>query len=324
MIKFSVIIPFKKESNYLKKNLNALNQIKDNNLFEVILLPDEDFEIFEQYNFTFSIIPTGKISPPRKRDIGVKNSVSQYIYFIDDDAYIKDNIFNKALDLFLKNTEYECIAGPAITPEEEDNFAHISDIFFCSRLGGGFPERYRQNHSIKYQVDDWPSVNFFITRKAYNVINGFNTDIWPGEDSYFCSKLLKNKIKILYSGDLSIFHFRRTNWKKHLNQISNYGFQRGFLIKNKINNSMNIKYFIPSFFLIATIISFLNIFFQNYILLIFNFITIIYFSSIFFISILNKRNSILVISLFFSSHIIYGIKFILGFFSKQSIFLKKI
>ena len=87
MIKFSVIIPFKKESNYLKKNLNALNQIKDNNLFEVILLPDEDFEIFEQYNFTFSIIPTGKISPPRKRDIGVKNSVSQYIYFIDDDAY---------------------------------------------------------------------------------------------------------------------------------------------------------------------------------------------------------------------------------------------
>ena len=79
MLKFSVIIPFKKESNYLKINLNALNQIKDNNLFEVILLPDEDFEIFEQYNFTFSIIPTGKISPPRKRDIGVKNSVSQYI-----------------------------------------------------------------------------------------------------------------------------------------------------------------------------------------------------------------------------------------------------
>jgi len=322
VISFSVIIPFKKNNKYLIKCLDSFNKIQDIK-FEVILLPDNKIDLENNYNFKIRVIETGKISPPHKRDLGIKNTKTDYIFFIDDDAFPSTDIFHKATEIFTNNPKLDCLVGPAITPEEDNDFGHLTDIFFSSIFGGGFPDRYKLSNK-KYNVSDWPTVNFFIKRESFNLINGFNTNIWPGEDTIFCEKLVKNNMSILYYGKLIVYHFRRTNWKKHLNQISNYGFQRGFLFKKKLTNSLNIKYLLPTIFLFCTLFSLLNIYYLNWKFFIFNLVTLVYLIIIVIISLIKKKNILNLFLVFFLSHIFYGIYFMKGLFGKKNNFLKQL
>ena len=320
---FSVIIPFKKNNKYLAKSLDSFNTIDDCKLFNIILIPDEEITIKKTYRYKITILPSGKISPARKRDLGSKYVDTKYIFFIDDDAYPSKNIFEKALKIFKKNPNISSLVGPAITPKEEDNFGKLTDIFFSSKFGGGFPERYNESNDT-YEVVDWPTVNFFIKKESYELINGFDTDIWPGEDTIFCEKLIKKNMKILFDGSLLVYHYRRTNWSKHINQISNYGYQRGFLFRKQLKNSFNLKFLLPTLFMIAVILSLINIFFQSSFLIIFNLLNLIYLFLIIFLSIYNRKNLFKLLMIFFVSHNAYGYNFIIGFFSKKNKFLNQL
>jgi GT2 family glycosyltransferase len=320
---FSVIIPFKKNNEYLKKSLDSFNAIDNCKLFNIILIPDEEFILKKNYRYKISIIPSGKISPAKKRDLGCQYIQTKYIFFIDDDAYPSKDIFDKALKIFEKNCNISSLVGPAITPKEENNFGKLSNIFFSSRFGGGFPDRYNESNNT-YEVNDWPTVNFFIKKESYELINGFDTDIWPGEDTIFCEKLINNNMKILFDGSLVVYHYRRTNWSKHINQISNYGYQRGFLFRKQLKNSFNLKFLFPSLFMISVMMSLVNIYFQSFSLIVFNLLNLIYLFLIIFLSIYNKKNLLKLFLIFFISHNVYGYKFIKGFFSKNSKFLNQL
>jgi len=317
---FSVIIPFKKKTKYLDKNLSEFNKIKFES-FEIILLPDYVFKLDYNYKFDIKVIPTGPLSPPQKRDIGVNKCQSKYIFFIDDDAYPSIDIFEKTLLVFENHKNVSAVAGPAVDPPDENKFGIISSTFFNSKFGGGFPERYSKNNKV-FEVYDWPTVNLFIRRRDFEKIRGFNTKIWPGEDSVFCEKLLKHNMKILYSGHLFVYHYRRTSWQKHFKQVSNYGYQRGFFCKKYFNDFTKIKYFVPTLFLFSNLLGFINIFLFNKYLWVFNCFFLIYLFTVFSISLINKKNFFQIFYLFLVSHTLYGLNFLIGFFSSKARYIK--
>ena len=72
--------------------------------------------------------------------------------------------------------------------------------------------------------------------------------------------------KIYYEPNLRVWHFRRTNIYLHLKQVSNYGSLRGKLCREKLSLLKDIKYYIPSLWLIGL---FLTIYFS----IIYNFIS---------------------------------------------------
>ena len=37
-------------------------------------------------------------------------------------------------------------------------------------------------------MDDWPSVNFIISKKFFEDLKGFDEIYWPGEDSKLCDQ----------------------------------------------------------------------------------------------------------------------------------------
>jgi len=83
----SIIIAFQKPGDYLWECLAAIKRLHYQN-YEVILLPDEPME-GEGEGIT--IIPTGPVGPPLKRDIGAREANGEIIAFIDDDAYPQED-----------------------------------------------------------------------------------------------------------------------------------------------------------------------------------------------------------------------------------------
>ncbi len=309
MIKFSIIIPCKKKTNYLNECLKAINKQSIND-FEVIVLPDEKEKIAG-----VKVIPL-KSGPADKRDLGVKKAKGKYIAFIDDDAYPDSDWLKNSLKYFKK---YDAVGGPQVTPNNDSFFQKTSGYALASRMTGGLRARYVPiNHS--FMINDWPTVNFLIKKSVFNKVGGFDSRYYPGEDTKLCLDVIKNGYKMVYAPDVIVYHHRRKGLMAYLRQVSNYGLHRGYFVKHFPETSFKLTYFIPSLFLIFFLSGLISFLFNDFIFRTFLILIFFYFSYA-FIDILLLSGSFIhsLITPFYIllTHLFYGANFIKGLFTKR-------
>jgi GT2 family glycosyltransferase len=249
---FSIIIPFKTWSPDLEENLVHLRE-QTLNKFEIILLPDGETTLPDIYlDLPIFIYPTGEVNPALKRDLGAKRSIGKYLAFIDDDAYPQPDWLEVAWNSLENRDDVSAIGGPAITPKNDPFWAKVFGAIFLSNFSGGFKERYVPSPPT-HRVDDWPTVNLIVNKKAFDQIGGFNTAFWPGEDTKLCLDLVLNGFNIFYIPELIVFHHRRSQLLKHMRQIGNYGYHRAIFSRQFPKTSRRFVYFIPAMFTIFLI-----------------------------------------------------------------------
>ena len=267
------------------------------------------------------IISTQELTPPQKRDIGIKHSEGEILAFIDDDAYPQRDWLENALDNF-QDKEIAALGGPAITPGSDNSLQQASGLVYSSLSASG-------NHVRRYlpmqrqEVDDYPSCNFFVRKSVMQSIGGFNTNFWPGEDTKLCLDITKKLgKKIIYDPRVLVFHHRRPLYLPHLRQIANYALHRGYFAKRYPETSLKIAYFLPSFVLIAILFgalqSLVSVNFRMfYFLGIFVYLSLIVLFSDVFSSL--KKFALLpyVFSGIVTTHITYGLYFIKGLLSNK-------
>jgi GT2 family glycosyltransferase len=191
-------------------------------------------------------IATGAVSPAKKRDIGALQARGTFLVFLDDDSYVFENYFHE-LDKFYAKHNQCAVGGPGITPLESSSFQLASGSVYESQFLSSNPERYIPKGNQR-SVKDWPSVNFSLPKATFLKIGGFGNEFWPGEDTYFCLKLIESGVPIFYLPTLIAFHHRRTNLSGHLKQVINYGLHRGNFARHYPKNSRILRYFLPSIF----------------------------------------------------------------------------
>ncbi len=318
---FSIIIPFKTWSSDLDECLVHINKMSFKS-YEVVLLPDEALKLADNYaDMPIKIIPTTAVSPAIKRDIGAEKASGEYLAFIDDDAYPQADWLDVAYSFLSKQDAVGAIGGPAITPKSDSFWARVSGSVFLSKLSGGFPERYVSKPPLK-EVDDWPSVNLIVKKEAFMQVGGFDSNFWPGEDTKLCRDILKQGWKILYIPELIVHHHRRASLQKHLRQVGNYGYHRGFFARNYPENSRKLSYFIPTLFVIFMVLGIIGSFFSETVQLIFIAGLVTYALALFKALWDIKRYEDFMITLFspvyiFLTHLWYGKRFVQGFFAKN-------
>ena len=319
-IKFSIIIPLKELNVYLEESVREIFKMDYDN-FEVIVLPNELPKALPGYlkNKKISIIASGKVSPAIKRDIGAEKSRGEYLAFIDDDAYPREDWLSVAEKLF-NERRGEALAGAAITPKEDSASQRASGMVFETLTGGaGLSYRYKPAKSCFY-VDDFPSVNLIVEKKAFLETGGFSTEFWPGEDTKFCSDFVKKGFKIFYSNKLVVYHHRRAGILNHMKQVNNYSRHRGYFAKKFPDTSFRLTYFIPSLFLLVNIFLLIASFFSMMIFYLWIILLTIYFA-ILFLDVFSRAPEIKVglmtILLIFLTHLSYGAGFIKGIASKE-------
>ncbi|MDO8609168.1 MAG: glycosyltransferase [bacterium] len=324
----SVIIPVRNLSDFLiNENLPAMSKQSYKN-FEVIVLPNEknemDKDLLSKYSW-LKIIPTHKITRPAlKRDRGVEFAKGNIIAFIDDDAYPSRDWIKNALQIF-DNKKVIAVCGPGLLPTQTNTWEKIFDEVLISKIGSG-NYTYRFVKGKPQFVDDYPSMNFFIQKNIFTKLGGFDNNYWPGEDSKLCEDIVyKEKGKIFYDPNVTVFHHRRTELKGFLKQHANYGFHRGAFFAHGDNNSRRLVYFIPTLFIIYLIFSLSSIFvfyltdilLPQFLLLISLplFLYILLMLSLLLNSFKNTKNifiSILTPVVLFLTHLVYGTMFIKG------------
>ncbi len=276
MLKFSIVIPVKELNDYLSESIPFLLQLPDKN-FDIYLLPDayrgavrnrpvplsklsqdpyfKTMPGFAKNRSRLRLIPTGPMGPAGKRDRAARMSRADVLAFLDDDAFPDKRWLTVAGKYF--STGVEALGGPAITPPGVSTREEASGLVFETYLGGG-NYRYRYRSLGKpFLVDDYPTVNLLVNRKAFLKIGGFDSRYWPGEDTKFCLDFTQAGYKILYVPSLVVWHHRRPLFGPHLKQISAYAKHRGFFAKRFPKTSLRIAYFMPTFFLLGILFGWL-------------------------------------------------------------------
>jgi GT2 family glycosyltransferase len=317
-VNFSIIIPVKELNTYLEESVPILLEL-DYARFEIIILPNSAPKRLPSYlrHKRVSIIPSGRVSPAIKRDIGAKRARGEYLAFIDDDAYPRKD-WLKVAEVLFKQKKVAALCGPALTPDGSSFMQRVSGLFYETLMGGGgMSYRYRPaRHS--FYVDDYPTVNFFVKRKVFQELGGFDSTFWPGEDTKFCLDLTKRDHKIWYSNKIIVWHHRRKNILEHLKQVGTYGRHRGFFAKKYPETSRKFTYGMPSLFVVGIVSMLLLMLFWPPTAFILIGILGAYFTVVTFDAFIHAPKfwtGIVAIPVVFLSHIAYGIQFIHGLMS---------
>ncbi|MFA5775978.1 MAG: glycosyltransferase family 2 protein [Patescibacteria group bacterium] len=247
-MKFSIIITIRAINNFLLESITNLKKLNYQN-FEVLITTDSK----EQYEFNdsrFSLICPGKTAPGEKRNFSACMASGDVLVFLDDDAYPTPNWLNEAATIFSDPQVY-ALGGPAITPPDAKLLEKCSGKILESWLTSA-GTKYRHVPLRGKQIVDYPSVNLFVRKEAFEKVGGFLADFWPGEDTKLCLDLVKTYGRpFLYSPKPVVYHHRRNVFIPHLKQISRYGRHRGQFARIFPETSRLPSYFAPSAFVLG-------------------------------------------------------------------------
>lgn len=301
---FSIIIPVRSETDYLKETLLELKK--------------QSFKSFEVLVITDKI--SGPVSPAIKRNLGAKKAKGEYLAFLDDDSYPSQDWLKHASKLFSQDIAALC--GPCLTPPADNIFQKASGLVWSSYLGSGGAGTYRNSIKSKRFVDDFPSVNLIVKKTDFDKVKGFDTHHWPGEDTILCSNLVyKLHQKILYHPKIIVFHHRRNVIIPHLQQITRYALHRGNFARIYPKTSFRLGYLLPSIFSLYLIsLIFFHPLYYLFPLFLYIFLLLLTFTT-YLLNYSSIYLSALATITIPATHLYYGILFIIGFFSKKLDFI---
>ena len=321
MTKFSVIIPARGVGDFLKESFTHLQNLDYKN-YEVIVVTDQevqnDFGLDERFIFLSS---GGSGNPNVKRNLAAKKATGDVLVFLDDDAYPKTDWLIEADKLFQDKSLY-ALGGPAITPIDAKFLERMSGKVLESWMASG-NTTYRHIPLPERDIDDYPTVNLFVRKEAYEKVGGFSLEFWPGEDTKLCLDLIKAYgKKFKYSPKPIVYHHRRNLFVPHLKQISRYGKHRGQFARIFPENSRIPSYFVPSIFILGLLLGpFVIVLRPVYLATVALYISLLGTEAI-------KQKNIkagLYIALgIFLTHLVYGTNFIVGFIRRPKLKLKAV
>lgn len=328
---FSIIIPVRNVNDHLKENILHLKQLNYDD-FEVIVLLDSPPKYAPDFQKIKLVYVPGNLGPAEKRNIGANKSIGDILVFLDDDAYpTKDWLIN-ANQVFNRkefSKHLFALGGPAMTPPNV-NFKELCSglIHECTITSN--TEIYRHIPKSQRLINDYPTVNLFVKKQAFDEIGGFDTRFWPGEDTKLCLDLVnKFGTEFLYSPEPIVFHHRRQVFIPHLKQVSRYGMYRGRFAIIFPKTSRKFAYFVPSLFTLGLLFGGISFFISVYLFEIYVIVLCIYLLLLTVNSAQSVVKSKKVKTFFyvfigiFLTHVTYGIYFILGLVKNPSLKLKK-
>ena len=219
---FNIVIPSLTLSSELINCLLKFNNQKYRNFFVTIVLDYSNKKKIPKLNYKLNILIVGKRTMSYKRNYAVKKFRSDFIAFIDSDAYADKNWLTNGLNILSKKNN-EIIGGPSIPfPNQsfEEMMCHYAkrSYFVTGYLN------FRK-YKAKSRYCDWlESCNLMMNRTLFLKFGGMNENIYVGEDKEFIERFRKKNpfIKVFYTPKLFIYH-KEKNLIKFLIQRMVFG-----------------------------------------------------------------------------------------------------
>ena len=221
---FSIVITTFNNKNTIEKTLDSvMEQSLDADLYEIVIVDDcsndgtwERFQRYNNFNIKMYRLAQNSGGPSIPRNTGVKHSIGEYLYFLDGDDWLEQNI----LETISENKKWhksDLIISKVIKHTEKNQSVHARFMTVKTHVN-------EQSYKIPYLYYYLGPSGKFIKRKLIKDHDiQFPTNLHFGEDKMFFVKVFEKAQKVTtttcigahinrYSDNVSIV--RRTSFIK--------------------------------------------------------------------------------------------------------------
>lgn len=260
--KYSFIIPVYNRPDEIKELLESFAQQQTSLDYEIIIVEDGSTKTSEHLISNFNHLPIRyffkkNTGPGDSRNYGMQRAWGNYFIILDSDCILPPTYF-KNLHSFLENSFFHCFGGPDAARSDFSTLQKAINYTMTSFLTtGGI--RGNKNQIQKYEPR---SFNMGLSQEAFEATQGFG-DIHPGEDPDLVQRLLKKNYTIGFAPEVYVYHKRRISWKQFYTQVKKFGTVRA-IINRWHPTTRKLTFWLPSLFVILTLIAVVLLFFNVY------------------------------------------------------------
>jgi glycosyltransferase involved in cell wall biosynthesis len=263
VVSFSVIIVTHGRTELLIKCLESLSF--PNEEWQLILIANGEELTSEVQSKASLLTPNLKmittetqLSPGKARNVGILEAESEWIFFLDDDAYLLKGYWEVAKDL-LADSKIDVLGGPD-SPAKGMSALSLSLALalsspFCTGVTSSRHKSVGKNLAPADE-EKLTSCNLWVRKSKLDGII-FPEDYYRAEETIFLQKLKKAGVGMYYHPRLKVAHNRRSRLK-HLFKPTFYaGYYRSKLMKEKLKSG-NEAFWLPALFVLLHLLIFLD------------------------------------------------------------------
>lgn len=237
---FTIIIPCVSYKDVKKCIIEIRKQYKKIKI--IVCLNKITTKIKRDKNLKFVVTKTESIA--QKRNIAVNLCKSKYLAFLDSDAYPAKNWIESTYKFFKKNKNL-IVAGPHMDPPIQTNVEKVIGLIKKSTLITMKPKLQKDNCEKEQYVSFFPSVNWILPKKIFNIMGQMDGKLMRNEDWDFIYRMRKKKFRLFYSPKTLVYH-ENGNLSHFIKKRFKYGYHMWPVLVNL--NFENYYFFIPLFF----------------------------------------------------------------------------
>ena len=252
-MKFDVLLASYGRANLLEKCLESLfNAAEKFDFIVYVLTQGQDLETIDKVkNFSNklrieTILVEEKLTPGASRNKLIEISKSDFIFCLDDDAYLPRNYFYEVQKILTLNVDI--LGGPDLATNE-NQYQTIMGYVLASpwvmgptfRRHSSLAEKLKENAS---EVD-LTLCNLWLRRSKIDELGvKFNESIPRCEENIFIEALISKGAKAFFSSQIPVFHHRRISIIKIANIQFKSGHSRG-IVMTKLGHKEKKFFYIP-------------------------------------------------------------------------------
>jgi succinoglycan biosynthesis protein ExoA len=196
------------------------------------------------------------LRPSAARNRVLARAQGEWLFFIDDDAFIGRDFFSIFLKTLERQPDCSVIGGPNLTPLGSSVFQRASGVALSSRFGASAScVRYKPRTMETRSCGDESLIlcNMFVKTDAMRTLQ-FPEGLICNEENWILQDLKKRGDILIYEPSLSVWHERRKKPLAFAAQIHKYGIGRGQNLRLR-PATLEFRHVIPALSLLFTAIA---------------------------------------------------------------------
>lgn len=176
-----------------------------------------------------------RLTPAAYRNLLFQSATGDWIFFVDDDAYVPPKFFASFSKARARWPSYSVFGGPNLNPPGSSLFQRSSGIALASQFATFFSASRYSIREIPKACDERSLTlcNLFVRRAVLDQ-DPFPPAFVCCEENWMLQNLEKKGCKAVYHPSLMVWHDRRPDLISLSRQIFRYGFGRGQIFKRRI------------------------------------------------------------------------------------------